>query len=115
MTGSSDDEVFTAAQREWLTKLMDIFGESVDERVQWLAQCMLHISDGETALQFQVIALRRLLDRRGIVITDAEIVAEVQELKAHREVEKELGPGAAEYVKVSEMREILRRLLSKKQ
>jgi hypothetical protein len=76
---------------------------------------MLHISDGETALQFQVIALRRLLDRRGIVITDADIVAEVQELKAHREVEKELGPGAAEYVKVSEMREILRRLLSKKQ
>jgi len=114
MTSSSDDGG-VHGRREWLTKLMDIFGESVDERVQWLAQCMLHISDGETALQFQVIALRRLLDRRGSVITDAEIVAEVEELKAHREVEKELGPGAAEYVKVSEMREILRRLLSKKQ
>jgi hypothetical protein len=37
----------------------------------------------------------------------------VQELKARFEVEKELGPAAAEYVKVSEMREILRRLLDK--
>jgi len=115
MTGpDAGDEVFTPAQREWFTKLIEVFGESVDERVQWLAQCMLHISDGETAVQLQVIALRRLLDRRGIVITDAEIAAEVQTLKSRFEVEKELGPAAAEYVKVSEMRDILRRLLDKK-